>query len=165
MSPAAPLRAEDPEHRNHRLATQLLNGSLAYARLILRRYGELAPFGFSMDREGQIARETLELPRLPRDPARLWSLLADHMVERARRRFIQAAALAANVSLAQPSAEGYTDAVVLHIEHESGYSVEVTVPYRIYGGQFRNVLPRRVALGKMTLEDAAARIFSRSEPR
>lgn len=155
-------RTEDRnQDRNQRLATQLLNACMAYARLILRRYGELAPFGFSMDREGQITRETLEIPRLPRDPARMWKLLAEHMAERARRGLIQAVAMAANVTLAEPSAEGYGDAVVLNIEHENGYAVEVTVPYKIYGGQFHNILPRRVALGRMRAEDAACLIFPR----
>lgn len=147
------------EDRDRRLATQMLNAAVSYARLILRRYGELGPFGFSMDREGQIARETLEIPRLPGDPARLWKLLVDHMAERARRGLVQSVAMAANVSLSQPSPEGYMDAVLVRIEHQDGYAVEVTVPYRIYGGQLRNLLPRRLALGRLIMTEAAASVF------
>lgn len=153
--------AQDP---NRRAATQLLNASMSYARLILRKYGELAPFGFAMDREGQIARETLELPKLPRDPARLWKLLAEHIQDRARRGRIQAAAMVANVTLPQPSSEGYRDAVVLNIERDNGYALEVTIPYRIYGGQLHNVLPRRIALGKMEAEETVCRIFAAGVP-
>lgn len=150
--------------RSHRIATDLLNASMRYARLILRRYGELGPFGFAMDREGQIARETLELPRLPTDPARLWKLLSQHMADRVHRGRVQAAAMAANVTLAQPSPEGYSDAIVVSIEVEGGYAIEATVPYRIYGGQLRNLLPRRIAVGKLIAEDAVPRFFLPEPP-
>lgn len=150
----------DPDYLNRRVATDLLNASVAYARVILRRYGEVAPFGFGMNRDGEISRETLDLPRLPRDPARLWKLMAEHLHQRARRGVLQAVALAANVALAAPSAEGYTDALVLSIERENGYAVEVTVPYKIYGGHFRNIFPRRVALGKAQMDGGVCRIFT-----
>jgi hypothetical protein len=148
------------EDRAHRQATQLLNASMSYARLILRRYGELAPFAFSIDREGQVARETLDIPRLPRDPERLWKLLKDHLAQRVRRGVIEAFALCANVTLATPSEQSYVDAVILTIEQESGHAIRITVPYKIYGGQMRNLLPRRIALGKTIVEDSKPHIFS-----
>jgi hypothetical protein len=138
---------------------------MSFARLILRKYGELGPFGYSMDREGQISRETLEIPRLPSDPKRLWKLLAEQMQRQARRGSVQGVAMAANVSMASPSAEGYEDAVVINIEDESGYAIEATVPYRIYGGQLKNLLPRRIALGKMVVEDAVPYLFAGSQRR
>lgn len=146
----------DPEHR---AATQLLNAAMSYARVILARYGQLAPFAFGMDREGQIARQILEIPRLPLDPERLYKLISAHVAERVRRGHLEAVALAANVTLTTPSAEKYTDAVVLHLEQESGYAVQVTVPYKAYGGQFHRLLPRRVTLGKHVAEDAIPRFF------
>jgi hypothetical protein len=152
--------AQSSEEHGRRVANQLLNATMSYGRLILRRYGELGPYGFSMDREGQIARETLEIPRLPADPNRLWKLLQEHIVDRARRRLIQAVAMAANVTLDEPSAEGYQDAVFVEIEEAHGYAVHVTIPYRIYGGQLHNLLPRRIAIGKMLVEDAAGHIFA-----
>lgn len=147
------------EDRDRHTATQLMNAAMTYARLILKRYGELGPFGFSMNGEGEIAREVLEIPRLPEDPARQWKLLADHVSERARKGRIQAAALAANVSLSVPSAEGYVDAVEMTIEAAGGYAIRVTVPYRIYGGHLRNLLPRRIAVGKVTMEEGLNRVF------
>jgi hypothetical protein len=152
--------AQSSEGRGRRVANQLLNATMSYGRLILRRYGELGPFGFAMDREGNISRETLEIPRLPTDPNRLWKLLDEHIVDRARRGLIQAAAMAANVTLDEPSAEGYRDAVFVDIEEAHGYAVRVTIPYRIYGGQMHNLLPRRIALGKMQAEDAIGHIFT-----
>lgn len=151
--------------QGQRRANELLNAVMSFARLILRKYGELGPFGYTMDLEGQISRETLEIPRLPSDPKRLWKLLAEQMQRQARRGTVQAVAMAANVSLAEPSAEGYGDAVVINIEDESGYAIEATVPYRIYGGQLKNLLPRRIALGKMVVEDAVPYLFAGSQRR
>ncbi|HTV81365.1 MAG TPA: hypothetical protein VME18_01850, partial [Acidobacteriaceae bacterium] len=122
------------------------------------------PFGFSMSQEGEVSRETLEIPRLPEDPKRLWKLLGEHVAARARRGVVQAVAMAANVSLAEPSAEGYVDAVAMAIEVEGGYAIEVTVPYRIYGGQVWNLLPRRIAVGKVVMEDREGRIFTPAGP-
>lgn len=155
---------DKPADLNHRQATQLLNAAMSYARLILRRYGQLGPFGFGIDREGEVARETLNIPRLPHDPERLWKLLGDHMRERVRRRALQGLAMAANVTLDEPSAEGYADAVVVSIELEKGFAVEVTVPYRIYGGHLHNLLPRRIALGKPQREDTQPKIFAVGGP-
>jgi hypothetical protein len=156
---------DKPEDLNHRQATQLLNAAMSYARIILRRYGQLGPFGFGMDREGQIARETLSIPRLPHDPERLWKLLTDHMQERVRRGALQGLAMAANVTLDEKSPEGYTDAVLVSIELENGFALEITVPYRIHGGQLHNLLPRRIALGKPQREDTNPRIFATGHPR
>ena len=153
-----PPDEQDPETRR---ATQLLNAAMSYARLILRRYGQLAPFGFSMDRDGNVTRETIEIPRLPRDPERMFRLLTEHVEERIRRRSIQGVALCANVTLATPSREGYTDAIDLTIEQESGHALQVTVPYRIYGGQLHNLLPRRIAIGQLVAaRRRAASVFA-----
>jgi hypothetical protein len=151
--------ANPPTDPDTRQATDLLNAAMAYARLILRRYGQLAPFAFAIDREGQLARETVEIPRLPRDPERLFRLLTDHVAERIRRGRLQGVAVCANVSLSTPSQEGYTDAVILTIEQESGHALQATVPYKIFGGQFHNLFPRRIVLGQLVTEDAAPHFF------
>jgi hypothetical protein len=151
---------------DHRRATQLLNASMTFARLILKRYGELPPFGFVMDREGLVFREVLEVPRLPAEPARLWKLLAEHMAARVGRGALQAVAMVANVTLAEPLADGFTDAMVLTIEQESGSALSVTVPYKIYGGHLHNLLPRRIAFGALHAEDTVCRMFAaKSSPK
>lgn len=150
---------DKPADENYRRATQLLNATMSYARLLLKQYGQMGPFGFAIDRDGQVARETVEIPRLPRDPERLWKLLGDHMKEQVRRGRLKAFAMAANVSLAEPSAEGFADAVVLEIEQETGSAMEVTVPYRIYGGHLKNLIPRRIRLGKVQVEEKDCRIY------
>lgn len=151
---------DKPVDLNHRQAKQLLNAVMSYARLILRKYGQLAPFGFGIDREGHIARETLDIPRLPRDPERLWKLLGEHMAKRVRLGKLQGLAMAANVTLSENSAEGYSDAVIVTIELASRYATQVVVPYKIYGGQLWNLLPRRIALGQTQAEEIAGRFFT-----
>jgi hypothetical protein len=152
--------ARSSEDQGRRAANQLLNATISYGRLILRKYGQLGSYGYAMDRDGNVVRETLEIPRLPTDPARLWKLLEEHMVDRARRGLIQGSAMAADVALDRPSAEGYRDAVLVEIEEAHGYAVRVTIPYRIYGGQMHNLLPRRVALGQMVVEETVGHIFT-----
>jgi len=151
------------QEREQKIANQLLNASLSYARLILRKYGELGPFGFSIDRDGNVHRETVEIPRLPSDPSRLWKLLGEHVAEKVRGGEVQAVAVAANVTLREPSREGYADAIVLTIERSSGPALEVTVPYRIYGGHFWTLLPRRIALGELQVAEQANQFFTRRE--
>ena len=153
------------EDRNRHTANQLLNAAMSYARVILTKYGEIGPFGFSMSREGEVARVTLDLPRLPGDPSRLWKLLSDHIAERVQRGILKAVLMGANVNLSQPSAEGYRDGVLLEIEEETGYAIEVTIPYKIIGGQLWGLLPRRIALGEMVAEDGVCRFFGRGSGR
>lgn len=150
---------DKPVDENHRRATQLLNATMSYARLILRQYGELGPFGYAIDREGEVARETVDRPRLPRDAERLWKILGEHMTEQVRRGRVKAIAMAVNVTLAEPSAEGFADAVVVEIEQESGSAMDITVPYKVYGGHLKNLIPRRVAVGKPVMEERECRIF------
>jgi hypothetical protein len=150
------------EQQNSAAANELLNTAMSYARRVLGRYGEIGPFAFSMKEDGSVSRETLEHSGLPADPASLWKILHDHVSQRADHGEIRAVAVAAMVTLAQPSEEGYSDAVVFHIERQSGYAVKVTVPYRIYGGQLWTLIPRRVALGNVTTQELAATIFTAS---
>lgn len=150
------------EEQNRAAANELLNTAMSYARRVLGRYGEIGPFAFSMKEDGSVSREILDRPSLPADAASLWKILHDHVTERAVRGEIEAVAVAAMVTLAQSSEEGYSDAVVLHIERKGGYAVKVTVPYRIHGGQLWTLIPRRIALGNVTMQEIAATIFTAS---
>ena len=150
------------EEHNRAAANELLNTAMNYARRVLGRYGEIGPFAFSMKEDGSVSRETLERPSLPADAASLWKILHDHVTQRADRGEIAAVAVGAMVTLAQSSEEGYSDAVVLHIERQGGYAVKMTVPYRIYGGHLWTLIPRRIALGSVTMQEIAATIFTAS---
>lgn len=155
-------RMKNDEDQDRAAANELLNTAMNYARQVLKRYGEIGPFAFSMDEDGSVSRETLDLPRLPADAESLWKILHDHVSERARRGEIQAVAVAATVTLAQSSQEGYADGVVFHIERRGGYAIKVIVPYAMYGGLLWNLLPRRVVNGKLNVREIPATIFTAS---
>jgi hypothetical protein len=153
---------KNDEDQDRAAANELLNIAMDYARRVLKRYGEIGPFAFSMNDDGSVSRETLDRPQLPADAESLWKILHDHVSERAHRGEIQAVAVAAIVTLAQPSQEGYSDGVVFHIERRGGYAIKVIVPYALYGGLLWNLIPRRVVNGKINVREIPATIFTAS---
>ncbi|WP_158748332.1 hypothetical protein [Acidobacterium sp. S8] len=150
--------SEDTQIRDD--ANELLNISVNYARRMLRRYGEFGPFAFSLDEKRELVNETTPRKDLPPDPALLLELLQQQITERSHKKEIIAAATAANVSLSKPSAEGFTDALLVEIEHQNGYCVKAFVPYRIGGGQLFRLLPRHIRFGAAQIQDGVARFFA-----
>jgi hypothetical protein len=144
-------------------ANELLNSSVPYAKRMLRRYGEFGPFGFAMDQDGNVKMEAIAQQDMPADAEMLLDLLGQQLMERARRGALQAAATASNVTMGKPSEEGYTDAIMVDIEHRSGYCVKAFVPYRITGGQFFGFFPRVVRFGAIRTQEGAARLFALPE--
>lgn len=150
--------SEDTQIRDD--ANELLNISVNYARRMLRRYGEFGPFAFSLDEKRELVNETTPRKDLPPDPALLLELLQQQITERSHKKEIIAASTAANVSLSKPSAEGFTDALLVEIEHQNGYCVKAFVPYRIGGGQIFRLLPRHIRFGAAQIQDGVARFFA-----
>lgn len=149
---------EDVQTRDD--ANELLNAAVNYARRMLRKYGEFGPFGFSLNAQRELVNETVSRKDMPPDPAMLLELLQEQLVERGGKKEIIAAAMAANVTLGKPSAEGFSDALLVEIEHQSGYCIKAFVPYRIGGGQFLGLLPRYVRFGAVQVQNGAARLFA-----
>jgi hypothetical protein len=147
---------EDAQTRED--ANELLNAAVSYARRMLGKYGEFGPFGFSLDEKRELVNETVPRKDMPPDPAMLLDLLHDHLAERSSK--IIAAATAANVTLGKTSAEGFSDALLVEIEHQSGYCIKAFVPYRICGGQLFGLLPRYIRFGAVQLQDGVARLFA-----
>jgi len=142
-------------------ANDVLNASVAYAKRMLRRYGEFGPFGFAMNRDGDVKMEAIAQQDMPADPAMLLDLLQRQLTERARRGSLRAAASASNVTMQKASEEGFADAIMVDIEHESGYCVKAFIPYRMSGGQFFGFFPRIVRFGGIRTQEGAARLFAR----
>ena len=149
---------EDAQTRDD--ANELLNAAVNYARRMLRRYGEFGPFGFSLNGSREVVNETVPRKDLPPDPSMLLQLLQDQLVERSGKKEIIAAATAANVTMTKTSAEGFSDALLVEIEHQSGYCIKAFVPYRIGGGQLRGLLPRYIRFGAVQVQDGVARLFA-----
>ena len=142
-------------------ANEVLNASVAYAKQMLRRYGEFGPFGFLMNQDGDVKMEPVGQQNMPADPAMLLDLLQQQLRERAKRGALRAAASTSNVTMQKASEEGYVDAIMVDIEHESGYCVKAFVPYRTTGGQFFGFFPRIVRFGGIRTQEGAARLFAR----
>lgn len=148
------------DEQAHEIANDLVSAAVNYARRALKKFGEFGPFGFSMHADGEIARETLGAVDLPADPTMLLDLLRRHLSERAQKNEIIAAATATNVSMTQPSDEGFTDAVLVEIEHQNGYSIQAFIPYRMRGGQYWKIFPRIVKFGAVRVQNGSIRIFA-----
>jgi hypothetical protein len=142
-------------------ANEVLNASVSYAKRMLRRYGEFGPFGFAITQDGDVKMEPVAQQDMPAEPAMLLDLLHQQLAERAKRGRLRAAASASNVTMGKPSDEGYADAIMVDIEHESGYCVKAFVPYRITGGQFFGFFPRIVRFGGIRTQEGEARLFAR----
>lgn len=142
-------------------ANEILNTTVSYAKKMLRRYGEFGPFGYRMNLDGDVAIEAVAQHDMPPEPALLLGLLYQQLAERAKQRRLLAASTASNVTMGSPSAEGFADAVMVEIEHQSGYCVRAFVPYRIGGGQFHKLFPRVVKFGTMRTEEGTPRLFAR----
>ncbi|MGA7313421.1 MAG: hypothetical protein WBX22_05540 [Silvibacterium sp.] len=142
-------------------ANDVLNAGVSYAKRMLRRYGEFGPFGFAMNQDGDVKMETVAQQDMPADPALLLDLLCQQLMERAKRGALQAAATASNVTMCKPSDEGYIDAIMIDIEHHSGYCVKAFVPYRMTGGQFFGFVPRILRFGAIRTQEGTARLFAR----
>lgn len=142
-------------------ANEVLNQSVSYAKRMLRRYGQFGPFGYRMSTDGDVAFEAVAQHDMPAEPALLLDLLYQQLGEGAKRGSLLAAATVSNVGLGKPSEEGFTDAVMVEIEHKSGYCVQTFIPYRITGGQLFGFFPRVVKFGKLRVQDGAARLFAR----
>ena len=141
-------------------ANDLLNAGVSYAKRMLRKYGEFGPFGYRLNEEGDVVMERIAQQEMPPDPALLLSLLRQQLAEKATRGGMTAAAMASNVSMAKASDEGYTDAIMIEIEHRKGYAVKAFVPYKITGGQLRGFFPRLVRFGVLRTQDAATQLFA-----
>jgi hypothetical protein len=142
-------------------ANDVLNASVSYAKRMLRRYGEFGPFGFAMNQDGDVKMVAIAQQDMPPDVSMLLDLLQQQLAERARRGALRAAASASNVTMGKASSEGYADAIMVDIEHESGYCVKAFVPYRVTGGQFYGFFPRVVRFGAIRTQEGAARLFAR----
>lgn len=142
-------------------ANDVLNASVSYAKRMLRRHGSFAPFSHRMNRDGKVALEMVAQHDMPPEPAFLLELLYQQLAERAGKGLLLAAATASNVTLGAPTPEGYTDAVMVEIEHKSGYCMLAFVPYRLSGGRFYPILPRVVRFGAMQTQEGTPRLFRR----
>lgn len=142
-------------------ANEVLNAAASYAKRMLRRYGAFGPFAYRMNLDGKTQLEVVAQHNMPPEPTLLLELLYEQLAERAKKGLLVAAAMTSNVTMSKTSAEGFADAVMLEIEHRSGYCVLAFVPYRITGGQLHGFFPRVVKFGALHTQEGTPRLFGR----
>jgi hypothetical protein len=142
-------------------ANEVLNACVSYAKRMLRRYGQFGPFGYRMNLDGDVLLEAVAQHDMPPEPPMLLALLYQQLEERAKKGLLIAAGTASNVTMSKALEDGFTDAVMVEIEHRAGYSVQAFVPYKITGGQFYRLFPRVVRFGKLRVQDGTPRLFGR----
>lgn len=140
-------------------ANELLQPLMAQARMLLKRYGSLGPLAYYLDTSQKVHRVSVEIKRLPPDPEDLKQRLLENLMRRSASGELLGAAIAAHFPLDQPSAEGFHDAVIAHVELRDGSVLQETLPYQASGGQLGGLIPRRVVFGQIHVNNTASTIF------
>jgi hypothetical protein len=66
-------------------SNEVLNASVTYAKRMLRKYGQFAPFAYRMKGDGEVALEVVVQNDMPPEPGMLLDLLYEQLGERARK--------------------------------------------------------------------------------
>lgn len=107
----------------------LLNEGFPFAQQQLAEHGEFYPFAFALTTEGKAAAVGAHTGEERPDSAAVLSFLVKGLRKAARDGQYRAVALFVDVRVVGPGGDGKTDAVQAGLEHESGYCVDVFLPY------------------------------------
>ncbi|HWA38977.1 MAG TPA: hypothetical protein VG873_14055 [Burkholderiales bacterium] len=135
-------------------AELLLDAVIPFAEQLLQRHGEFFPFGASMALDGRIAMVAAH-EGSGRPPSQA---LIDALTQRFRTEAIAgrlaATAIAYDARVTPPGESSKVDAVIVRIDHQGDYSVEVVFPYKLGPD-------RKPAFGKVFAGKGANAIFSK----
>ena len=109
---------------------QVLNGALEFAELMLSKHGALFPFGSSMNASGQIDMDRADTGGEHPPTQEVIDPLTQAYEQRAGAGELRAAAICADVRVAAPGKSDKTDAIAVALEHRSGETVTVFLPYQ-----------------------------------
>jgi hypothetical protein len=114
--------------------TVLMNKLLLFAEKMLKEHGEFYPYGGAMLPDGSTtmlaASDGTEHPK-SKD---LIDLMVSAFREDARQRKYRATGIVYDVMTLPPGATEKTDAIAVRLDHETGYSVVVMIPYHLVDG-------------------------------
>ncbi len=138
---------------------QLMNLLMNFAQQQLRDQGAFAPFAGWLDRDGAAMLDSSQGGNTELSARDLVTQLTESMRTRVAAGSARAAAVAASVQFSKRGADEFRNAVELHIEHESGYCVDIFVPYRVRRGWRRNA-GWRVRFSHPVGQESTQRLFS-----
>jgi hypothetical protein len=114
----------------HPELNELLNALLPFAQQMLGKNGEFFPFGADMKTDGEIemigAYEGQEHPK----SQLLIDLMREDFKKRAENCEIRCAGICYDVRIIPPGQTEKCDAICTSLEHQSGESIDVFLPYK-----------------------------------
>jgi hypothetical protein len=108
----------------------LFNTLLPFAETMLREYGEFYPFGAIMSSSGEIRQVGAKMEGDDHPPSEpLIDLLTENFKKQAVKGELRAAGICYDVLTVSPGEDQKRDAICCALEHYSGETVDVFVPY------------------------------------
>ena len=109
----------------------LTNALLPFAKQMLAEHGEFYPFGSTMNASGEIVAVGAQLEGTDHPLSQpLIDIMTQAFRAQAASGEIRAAGICYDIRTIPPGQTEKTDAICLGLEHQSGQSVSVFVPYR-----------------------------------
>ncbi|AWB67732.1 hypothetical protein C2869_15365 [Saccharobesus litoralis] len=136
---------------------QLLDSVIPVAEDLIISLGEFYPFAGAMKPDGEIvsisAIENNVVDEQHPDSDVLQQKLSEQLRSAANKKMYKATAVAVDVALQLPDST-LTDAIAVYLDHESGYSVVVYMPYKLVNG--------KVEYGEISVQAGSQDVFSTS---
>ena len=103
---------------------------IPFAQQMLSQHGEFFPFGSTMTSSGEIIANAADPGEEEPEPQKVIELLTKGFQQKAASGEIRAAGICSDIWVVPPDATEKTSAICLSLEHQSGESVDVCVPYK-----------------------------------
>lgn len=111
-------------------AEALMQAALPFAQKMLREHGEFFPYGAALLPDGKIGSVAAQPDNNQRPTSKeIIDLLSDAFRAGAAKGNYRATAIVANIVAVPPGKTERSDAIVVQLDHVSGYSVSVVFPY------------------------------------
>jgi hypothetical protein len=108
---------------------ELLNALLPFAQQMLSAHGEFFPFGAAMNADGQIALHSAGTGSEQPASTEVIDMLIAVFRQQAANKEVRACGICYDVRVIPPGHTDKTDAICVALEHESGESIGVILPY------------------------------------
>jgi hypothetical protein len=109
---------------------QLMNAMMSFAQQTLSKRGAFCPFGATIKTSGEIAMAAASDGDEAPPSQQVSQILTDSLRAQASASEIKAAGVCVDVRVCRPGESVKTDAIHCGLEHATGESVDVYLPYR-----------------------------------
>ena len=140
---AVPKKTEEPTNPMTHAKEEteaVLNTLIPAATLLLEKNGEMFPIGAAMLSSGKISAVATQMGDEHPSSQKVIDGLNEALRAGARQKLYKATGVAIDMRVLPPGESEKTDALAVRLEHVSGYSVQVILPYRLHD--------KRITFGK-----------------